>query len=289
VPVLRLAHGSDELDTFGARQQRAGGAAGVSLAAHVLFLFAFYIIATRPDSSGLVGAPPETIDRPELVWLADPGPGGGGGGGGNRTPAPPARLQTTGLAALSVPGATPPPLTPPRDQVEPRPDPPEMALNVPVKPMDAGQIAVMGAVDGSPFAPPASRGSGTNGGAGTGENGGSGPGDGPGLGPGSRGGAGDGVHAIGNGITPPRAIHVVKPAYTPEAMQRRIQGEVLVTAIVRADGTVTDARVSRSLDHVYGLDEEAIKTALQWRFKPATRSGQPVAVYVTIGVGFTMH
>jgi outer membrane biosynthesis protein TonB len=35
--------------------------------------------------------------------------------------------------------------------------------------------------------------------------------------------------------------------------------------------------------------EEALKAARQWRFKPATRFGQPVAVYITIGVGFTMH
>jgi periplasmic protein TonB len=290
VAILQLAHGSDERSAFDARQQRAGGAASVSLAAHVLFIFATYIIVTRPDPSGAVSAPAEPVVRPELVWVAAPGPGGGGGGGGNRTSAPPARLQTRGLDALSIPVLTPPPLTPPREQIEPRPDPPEIALNVPVAPMDAGQIAVMGAVDGSSLAPPDSRGSGSNGGAGTGEKDGSGPGDGPGLGRGSRGGIDGGVFQIGSGgITPPQAIRVVKPAYTPEAMQRRIQGEVLVTAIVRSDGTVTDARVSRSLDGVFGLDEEAIKTALQWRFKPATRLGRPVAVYVTIGVGFTMH
>lgn len=234
--------------------------------------------------------PEEDAARPELVFLAVAGPGGGGGGGGNRTPEPPARLQTRGLDALSVPVVTPPPLTPPREQLEPRPDPPEMALNVPVKPMDAGQIAAVGAVDGSIAAPAGSQGSGADGGAGTGEKDGSGPGHGPGLGPGSRGGTGDGdVFQLGSGITPPQVIRQIKPAYTAEAMQARIQGEVLVTAIVRPDGTVTDVRVSRSLDRAFGLDEEALKAARQWRFKPATRAGQPVAVYVTIGVGFSMR
>jgi protein TonB len=272
------------------RQQRAGGAAGVSLAAHGLFLLLTYIVATRPGASGTVVEPEDAVDRPELVWLAVAGPGGGGGGGGNRTPAPPARLQTRGLAALSIPVATPPPLTPPREQVEPRPNPPEIALNMPVKPMDAGQIAVMGAVDGSIAAPPGSQGPGTDDGAGTGKRRGSGPGDGPGLGPGSGGGPGDGgVFQLVGGITPPRVIDDMKPAYTPEAMQARIQGEVLVTAIVRPDGTVTDVRVTRSLDRVFGLDEQAVKAVRQWRFKPATRLGQPVAVYVTIGVGFTMR
>jgi periplasmic protein TonB len=287
---LRLAHGLDERSACGARRDRASGAAGISLAAHAVFLVITYIVVTRPDASGPRAVPEEPVARPELVWLAAGGPGGRGGGGGNRTPAPPARLQTRGLDALSVPVVTPPPLTPPREQPEPRPDPPEIALNVAVKPMDVGQIAVLGAVDGVMTAPPGSRGPGVDGGAGTGRNGGSGPGDGPGLGPGSRGGTGGGdVFRLGNDIMPPRAIHAVKPAYTVEAMRARIQGEVQVLAIVRADGTVTDLRVSRSLDSVFGLDEEALKAARQWRFKPATRFGQPVAVYITIGVGFTMH
>jgi protein TonB len=287
---LHLAHDLDQRSAFGARQERASGAAGVSLAAHVLFLFAIWVIVARPDRAGMVSTPEGVAARPELVWLAAAGPGGGGGGGGERTPAPPTRLQTNGLDALSVPVVAPTPLTPPRDQVEPRPDPPEIALNVPVKPMDAGQIAMMGAVDVSLAAPTGSRGPGARGGAGTGNDGGSGPGDGPGLGTGSHGGTGGGdVFELGSGITPPVIVRNVKPAYTPGAMQARIQGEVQVMAIVRPDGTVTDIRVNRSLDRVFGLDEEAIKAVRQMRFKPATRMGQPVAVYVTIGVGFTMH
>jgi periplasmic protein TonB len=287
---LHLAHDLDERSAFGARRHRAGGAAGISLAAHALFLLATYVVVTRPDRQVAPSAPDESVPPPELVWLSVAGPGGGGGGGGNRTPAPPARLQTRGLDALSVPVVTPPPLTPPREQPEPRPDPPEIALNVPIKPMDVGQIPVVGAVDGSLAAPPGSQGPGADGGAGTGKNGGSGPGDGPGLGSGSNNGTGGGdVFRPGGDIIPPRVIHVVKPAYTTDAMRVRIQGEVQLLAIVRADGTVTDLKVSRSLDPNFGLDEEAIKAARQWRFKPATRFGQPVAVYVTIGVGFTMH
>jgi protein TonB len=288
--TLHLADNLDERSAFGARTERAGGAAGISLAAHACFLLLAYVVVTRSDPTGAVSAPADSVIRPELVWLAAAGPGGGGGGGGNRTPTPPARLQTRGLDALSVPVATPPPLTPPNEQPEPRPDPPEMALNVPVKPMDVGQIPVVGAVDGSIAAPPGSQGPGADGGAGTGKRGGSGPGDGPGLGPGSQGSTGGGdVFQPGGDIIPPRVIRDVKPAYTPDAMRARIQGEVLLTVIVRPDGTVTDVQVSRSLDRAFGLDEEAIKAARQWRFTPATRFGQPVAVYVTIGVGFNMR
>ena len=41
--------------------------------------------------------------------------------------------------------------------------------------------------------------------------------------------------------------------------------------------------------HADVTDEEAIKAARQWRFRPGTRFGQPVAVYVKIAVGFAMR
>ena len=57
-------------------------------------------------------------------------------------------------------------------------------------------------------------------------------------------------------------------------MRARIQGAVLVAAIVEADGTVRDARVVRSLDGVFGLDQAAVRAANQWVFRPATMDGQ---------------
>lgn len=43
-------------------------------------------------------------------------------------------------------------------------------------------------------------------------------------------------------------------------------------------GEVTDVKILRSLDATFGLDQEAIKTARQWRFSPGTRLGEPVPV-----------
>jgi TonB family protein len=45
----------------------------------------------------------------------------------------------------------------------------------------------------------------------------------------------------------------------------------------------------RSLDSTFGLDQEAIKAAKQWRFRPGTRFGEPVAVLVTIELTFTLR
>ena len=54
------------------------------------------------------------------------------------------------------------------------------------------------------------------------------------------------------------------------------------------DGTVGQVTVVRSLDPTYGLDQEALKAARQWRFVPGTRFGVPVAVLVTIELTFTL-
>jgi len=58
---------------------------------------------------------------------------------------------------------------------------------------------------------------------------------------------------------------------------------------VLVDGTVTALRVVKSLDSVFGLDEQALKAVREWRFKPGTRFGQPVPVQVSIAVSFTLR
>jgi protein TonB len=77
--------------------------------------------------------------------------------------------------------------------------------------------------------------------------------------------------------------------YTSDAMRAKVQGSVLIEAVVAADGSVRDVRVVRSLDPTFGLDEEAIKAARQWRFKPGTRLGQPVPVLITIELTFNLR
>ena len=83
-------------------------------------------------------------------------------------------------------------------------------------------------------------------------------------------------------------VREVKPKYTPEAMQQKIQGSVWLECVVLETGDVGDIEVTRSLDDEYGLDQEAIKAAKQWKFKPGTKDGKPVAVVVTIELTFTL-
>ena len=96
------------------------------------------------------------------------------------------------------------------------------------------------------------------------------------------------VHKPGSGVTLPVVVHEVKPDYTPEALQQKIQGSVVLGIVVLADGTVGDITVEHSLDATYGLDQQAIDAAKQWTFKPGTKDGKPVPVSVTLQMVFTL-
>ena len=97
------------------------------------------------------------------------------------------------------------------------------------------------------------------------------------------------MYQPGNGVQLPVVTKEVKPQYTAEAMRAKVQGSVYLECIVRQDGSTGDCKVVRSLDPTFGLDQEAIRAARQWRFKPGTRLGQPVPVLVTIELMFTLR
>ena len=96
----------------------------------------------------------------------------------------------------------------------------------------------------------------------------------------------NGVYRAGGGVTSPKLTREVKPQYTAEALQAKIQGTVLIECVVRPDGSVGDMQIMRSLDPVYGLDSEAVKAAKQWMFEPGTKDGKPVPVLITIELAF---
>jgi TonB family protein len=161
--------------------------------------------------------------------------------------------------------------------VEVAPPPP------PTVPLTSSIAAVPGDITGLPSAPLG--GTGGGGGSGTGVGGGKGSG----IGPGEGGGTGGGVYRPGSGIVNPRIVREVKPQYTADAMLAKVQGTVLLECVVLPDGTMGRVEVVRSLDPTFGLDQEAIKAARQWRFVPGTRFGEAVAVLVTIELAFTLR
>ena len=91
------------------------------------------------------------------------------------------------------------------------------------------------------------------------------------------------------GVLPPRILTQVKAEYTSAAREARIKGNVVLRATVKADGTVSDVALVRSLDAVHGLDDAAIKALEQWRFRPGTKDGQPVAVSIHVEIAFALR
>jgi TonB family protein len=118
--------------------------------------------------------------------------------------------------------------------------------------------------------------------ASSGSNVGMGGGIGAGVGP------GPGVYAAGGDVTKPVGLTQPLPPYTDEARDARIEGIMLLKAVIRKDGSVTNVQVIRGLG--YGLDERAVETiARKWRFQPGTKNGQPVNVLATIEVAFKLR
>jgi len=268
---------------FGFEQRKPAFGVGASMAAHVMAaLIILLVIRFAPKPSALELLPDAPIK--DLVWIAVEGPGGGGGGGGNKMPEPPKPAELKGKEKITVPVKEEPKPTP----EPPKPEPPPEQLTIPAQTTASAETTLPGAIQ--PSAPVTeSLGSGTGGGAGTGAGQGVGSGQGSGLGPGTGGGTGGGAYRPGAGITLPSVLKEVKPAYTADAMRAKIQGSVWLECIVMPDGSVGEVKVTRSLDPIFGLDQEAIKAAKQWRFRPGMRQGAPVPVIITIELTFTLR
>ena len=266
--------------------KRIAPAAMASFASHVLIVLAAVLLLRYGPHQVTTAAMLPDQPNNNIIWLSQPGPGGGGGGGGNRMKEPPRQAELPGKDKLTVPVSKPPALEMQQAKIEPNPI---EQLNIPARSLAAAQEALPGAIEAPPGPPTLSQGSGSGGGAGTGTGTGVGPGAGSGLGPGSGGGTGGGVYRPGNGVMLPRVLQEVRPQYTSDAMRAKVQGIVLLECVVRPDGSVGDVQVIRSLDPVFGLDQEAIKAAKKWRFAPGTRLGEPVPVLITIELTFTLR
>ena len=236
---------------------------------------------TRAESSE--NTPSGKLQLPRMVFLQMPGPGGGGGGGGNRQAARPSRAQAVGRDRVTLPVARPVvPSSKPRDEASP---PQLVVLNaIPLASGTTYQAGMPEAQSSLPF----SLGPGSGGGVGEGTGTGIGPGRGPGYGPGYGGGFGGGAYRPGNGVSTPILLHQVRPNYTPEAMQHKIQGMVALEVVVGCDGIPAAIRVVRSLDPG-GLDAEAVLAVQQWRFAPGHMGETAVDVLVRVELDFRIH
>lgn len=96
-----------------------------------------------------------------------------------------------------------------------------------------------------------------------------------------------GPYRPGGDVTPPIKIFDLSPTYTEEGRQNRVQGVVILETIVDSNGDVARVKVLKGLP--LGLTESAVETAKQWKYRPATRFGEPVAVVMNVTVRFSLQ
>ena len=78
------------------------------------------------------------------------------------------------------------------------------------------------------------------------------------------------------------------PRYPRRARQQGIEGRVVIRLTVAADGTPARISVLQSSGYAI-LDHSAVRTFRDWRFRPATRAGIPVASSLDVPVSFRLH
>lgn len=96
-----------------------------------------------------------------------------------------------------------------------------------------------------------------------------------------------GVYRIGGEVSPPVCRSCPDPSYSRAARAAKIEGTVILWGIVNKEGRVVNLRIARPFG--VGLDDAAVQTVQRWKLEPARRDGEPVAVYMTIEVNFTLY
>jgi len=94
-----------------------------------------------------------------------------------------------------------------------------------------------------------------------------------------------GTRGLPPGVIPPTVQSRVAVQYTDAARQAKIQGGIVLRAVVRKDGTVDSVQVLQGLG--YGLDEAAVSAVRQWKFSPATQNGEAIDFATTVQINFS--
>jgi TonB family protein len=100
------------------------------------------------------------------------------------------------------------------------------------------------------------------------------------------------LEAGSDGVTMPVLIpeSKVAPTYPEAARKEKIQGRVILQAVVDRDGTVTKIKVEECEPEGYEpFIESAAEALRQWRYEPATLNGKPVDVFFTIKMEFKLN
>jgi TonB family protein len=85
-------------------------------------------------------------------------------------------------------------------------------------------------------------------------------------------------------IAEPAPLKKVDPKYPPTLMAEHVEGEIILYAVIRRDGSVDGIQVVRGIDPL--LDGNATRALAQWKFRPAERNGEPVDLEAIVHIPF---
>lgn len=88
-------------------------------------------------------------------------------------------------------------------------------------------------------------------------------------------------------LSAPDAVQIVDPEYPPDAVKQHIDGEVVLYAIIRKDGSVDSIQLVKGIDP--RLDSNAMKAFAKWKFKPGMRDGAPVDIEAVVHIPFSFR
>jgi periplasmic protein TonB len=91
---------------------------------------------------------------------------------------------------------------------------------------------------------------------------------------------------VSAGVTQGMKVRDVKPVYPQMAKVARIQGAVVLAAVIGKDGSIQNLHVVSTASPL--LNQSAIDAVKQWRYRPYILNGEPVEVDTTITVNFTL-
>jgi TonB family protein len=94
----------------------------------------------------------------------------------------------------------------------------------------------------------------------------------------------DAPHITSSDVAGPAPVRKVDPKYPPTLMKDRVEGEVVLYAVIRRDGSVDSIQLVHGIDEQ--LDANAMDALSQWKFRPALKQGTPVELEAIVHIPF---
>jgi TonB family protein len=94
----------------------------------------------------------------------------------------------------------------------------------------------------------------------------------------------EGLRPASLDVSAPGPLRKIDPKYPPTLIKDRVEGEVVLYAVIRRDGSVDSIQLVRGIDEQ--LDANAMQALSQWKFRPATKQGTPVELEAIVHIPF---